>query len=182
MPLELRNRYAALQEAETREESFACAREIYRLRRKWRDEIKADSFAADALRMPRADRKKGGQVSELDIGGRLTSKPEDWSKGILDFYRGLYTDPLNDVEGRLSRLRTGAEHEAYIHLPLWVVERSRLRPGSGLPLHREMTASPGESSIPYPPESWNISPGFSSTDLIMPPKAPSGNGRRSSSL
>jgi hypothetical protein len=75
--------------------------------------------------MPRADRKLGVRVTVLEVAGTKTADAGVWAQGILEFYRGLYTDTSNDVEGRLRRLRAEAKDEGYIHLPRWIVERSR---------------------------------------------------------
>jgi hypothetical protein len=143
MPLELKNRYAALQEATSKEESFACAREIYRLRRKWRDDQKLDSFARDALKMPRSDRKLGARVTELEVAGVKTSDAALWAQGILDFYRGLYTDTTNDTDGRLRRLRAEAKNEGYIQLPRWIVERSRVE------ARQRVKSAPGNDGVTW---------------------------------
>jgi endonuclease/exonuclease/phosphatase family metal-dependent hydrolase len=114
---------AALAEATSPEMRLQASRALSAKKRKIRNAREAAQFESRALHAPRED-KQSGPVHSLCIQDKIVFDPEQWRNEFVKLYRQLFSDPSNNEDVQLARLRSLHEisqSSDKIFLPRWIV-------------------------------------------------------------
>ena len=142
-PIELRNAFAILEEAESAEDKVSAARSVYRVKRNIHDKKTIEQFVKNTMKTLKVSSIGAGvAVDEIVCDGAPSKDRTKWAGEVSNFYAGLYHDSsikhgLIDVEARAAliqkqrcRLRDIRENNTWrqepdMKIPLWLVLQTR---------------------------------------------------------